>query len=173
MKNKNRSKKSILCVAALTALFLASCGKKEDESALLLGKNLDVFTSNINLLSVSINSLDPSNADSSKKLLTYIDSMEKSFNELASLPAPETYPDTRLYTEPAALYMSAAAAELHEVYGSAEYDETLSGSAMEKYYYAFECLDALGNYLEGQPVSLSEAPSLSSNTISSDSVSSD
>lgn len=144
------NKRSLLILLVICCISLAACSGKTDKVTDEYVKNMQTFSSNVEILSVSINSIDASSETASADLLTYLDYMDQTFTQMASLEVPENIPDASVLASNAATAMHDSVTLYHEVYGAEIFDGDLELKAKARYDHAFSCVAELGKLLRNE-----------------------
>lgn len=128
-------------------LMLTGCGKNKDIEA--YKSNMTQFFENIQTINDSINQLDPESENIASGLLPLLDSLDKSFTQMASLEVPEEFPGVTELAQDAAKYMSEAVSYYHQAYENGEYDKTSADIAYQNYQIANKRLQYIIQILHG------------------------
>lgn len=138
MKNRNIKLFTLLFVL-LT--FAAGCG---DNAELENYKaNMNQFFENVRIFDSSINSIDPNDENAPAALLPLLDSMNTSFEQMASLEVPDGFPGVDELADEASRYMSEAVSYYHQAYDG----ETFDSAAAEVAYQNYECANVRLQYI--------------------------
>ncbi|MCR5210416.1 MAG: hypothetical protein K6C99_09420 [Lachnospiraceae bacterium] len=155
------NKRSLFIFLIICCISLSACSGKSDKVTEDYVQNMQTFSSNVEILSVSINAIDASSETASSDLLTYLDYMDQTFAQMASLEVPGDLPDAAVLADNAAAAMHESVSLYHEVYGAETYDGDLELKAKAKYDHAFSCVAELGRLLRNEeytiPVDTSNA----------------
>lgn len=118
----------------LSSLFLLTgCGS--DAGLENYKANMNQFFENVEIYNNSINSIDPNSETATSDLLTLLDSMNTTFEQMASLEVPEGFPGVEQLADEASMYMSDAVSCYHQAY-DAEYDSVMEDVAYQYYQQA-------------------------------------
>ncbi len=126
----NTKHKIILLLTVLTAFFLTGCGK--DAELENYKANMNQFFENIRVIDSSINALDPNSETAVSDLLSLLDSMNTSFEQMASLDVPDGFPGVDELADEASEYMSEAVSYYHQAYENG-YNANLEDAARQYY----------------------------------------
>ena len=126
----NTKHKIILLLTVLTAFFLTGCGK--DAELENYKANMNQFFENIRVIDSSINALDPNSETAVSDLLSLLDSMNTSFEQMASLDVPDGFPCVDELADEASEYMSEAVSYYHQAYENG-YNANLEDAARQYY----------------------------------------
>ena len=126
----NTKHKIILLLTVLTAFFLTGCGK--DAELENYKANMNQFFENIRVIDSSINALDPNSETAVSDLLSLLDSMNTSFEQMASLDVPDGFPGVDELADEASEYMSEAVSYYHQSYENG-YNANLEDAARQYY----------------------------------------
>lgn len=138
---------SILLGTFTVLLMLTGCGKNKDIET--YKTNMTQFFENINTINDSINNLDPESENVSQELLPLLDSLDKSFTQMASLEVPEDFPGVAELAQDAGKYMTEAVSYYHQAYENGEYDKTAADIAYQNYQIANSRLQYIIRILHG------------------------
>ena len=128
---KAKSFFTVSVVIPCCLLMLGGCGNKE---ALDTYKaNMNQFFENIKAFDASINAIDPESATAVSELLTLLDSMDRSFAQMASLEVPDGFPGVEQLADEASEYMSEAVSYYHQAFEGEAYDPSLADVAKQNY----------------------------------------
>lgn len=114
----------------LIMFILAGCGKNAELEN--YKANMNQFFENIRIIDSSINSIDPNSETAVTDLLTMLDTMNTSFEQMASLEVPDGFPGVEELADEASQYMSEAVSYYHQAYDG-EYDATMEDVARQNY----------------------------------------
>ncbi len=129
----NAKYKILLLLTFITAFFLTGCGK--DAELENYKANMNQFFENIRVIDSSINALDPNSETAVSDLLSLLDSMNTSFEQMASLNVPDGFPGVDELADEASEYMSEAVSYYHQAY-EGEYNAAFEDAARQNYEYA-------------------------------------
>lgn len=123
------------CLTAIFTIYscltLTGCGNTEEFD--IYRMNMEQFFENVQIFDSSINSLDPESDTAVSDLLSLLDSMEKSFSQMASLEVPDGFPGVADLASEASEYMSEAVSYYHQAFEGDEYDPALADVAKQNY----------------------------------------
>lgn len=125
--------KAYLCTILVSLLLITGCGK--DPGLENYKANMNQFFENIEIYNSSINAIDPNSETATSDLLTLLDSMNTTFEQMASLEVPEGFPGVDQLADEASMYMSDAVSCYHQAYDS-EYDSVMEDVAYQYYQQA-------------------------------------
>lgn len=128
-------------------LMLTGCGKNKNIET--YKANMTQFFENIQTINDSINQLDPESENIASELLPLLDSLDKSFAQMASLEVPEEFPGVTDLAQDAAKYMSEAVSYYHQAYENGKYDKTFADIAYQNYLIANKRLQYIIQILHG------------------------
>lgn len=122
-------------ISVASIFILSGCGK-EDTSINSYKENMTQFFDNMKVLDEAINSLDPSNPNTPTQLLSYLDSMQTSFHQMAALDVPKQFVGIKEISEDACKYMDEAVSCYHKAYEGDYYDANMADIAYQNYVIA-------------------------------------
>lgn len=111
--------------------LLTGCGNKEELEN--YKANMNQFFENVKIFDSSINSIDPESDTAVSELLSLLDSMDKSFAQMASLEVPDGFPGVEQLADEASEYMTEAVSYYHQAFEGEEYDAVLADVAKQNY----------------------------------------
>lgn len=114
----------------LLMLTATGCGKNAELEN--YKANMNQFFENIKIFDSSINAIDPDSETAVSDLLSLLDSMNTSFEQMASLEVPDGFPGVEELADEASEYMSEAVSYYHQAY-EGEYDAALEDVARQNY----------------------------------------
>lgn len=126
----NAKHKILLLISFFTVFFLTGCGK--DTELENYKANMNQFFENIRLIDSSINAIDPNSETAVSDLLSLLDSMNTSFEQMASLNVPSGFPGVEELADEASKYMAEAVSYYHQAY-EGEYNANLEDAARQNY----------------------------------------
>ena len=129
--NISKIKKTIACTLGVLLMISAGCGQKDDLEA--YKTNMNQFFENMKIFNSSINSIDPQSETAPSELLTLLDSMEKSFTQMASLEVPDGFPGVEQLADEASEYMTEAVSCYHQAFEGESYDAAMADVAKQNY----------------------------------------
>ena len=121
----------VLTISFCFVFLLTGCGNKEELEN--YKANMNQFFENIKVFDSSINAIDPESDTAVSELLSYLDSMDKSFAQMASLEVPDGFPGVEQLADEASEYMSEAVSYYHQAFEGEEYYATLADVAKQNY----------------------------------------
>lgn len=119
-----------LLLLFLIMFTLTGCGKNAELEN--YKANMNQFFENIRIIDSSINSIDPNSETAVTDLLALLDTMNTSFEQMASLEVPDGFPGVEELADEASQYMSEAVSYYHQAYDG-EYDATMEDVAHQNY----------------------------------------
>lgn len=141
------SGKRFLFPILLLTLFLTGCGK--DKAVETYRANMTQFFENVQTINDAINQLDPNDENVGDQLLPLLDSLDKSFSQMASLEVPDGFPGVADLASDASKYMTEAVSYYHQAYSGGEYDKTSADIAYQNYQFANKRLQYIVQILHG------------------------
>lgn len=126
----NAKHKFLLLISLFAAFFLTGCGK--DTELENYKANMNQFFENIRVIDSSINAIDPNSETAVSDLLSLLDSMNTSFEQMASLNVPSGFPGVEELADEASEYMAEAVSYYHQAY-EGEYNANLEDAARQNY----------------------------------------
>lgn len=141
------SRKRFLFPVLLLTLFLTGCGK--DKAVETYRANMTQFFENVQTINDAINQLDPNDENVGDQLLPLLDSLDKSFSQMASLEVPDGFPGVKDLATDASKYMTEAVSYYHQAYSGEEYDKTSADIAYQNYQFANKRLQYIVQILHG------------------------
>lgn len=123
-----------LALFFLPVWLLTGCG--EDAELENYKANMNQFFENVRIFDSSINAIDPQSETSVADLLALLDSMDTSFQQMASLEVPDGFPGVAELAGEASMYMSEAVSYYHMAYEGEEFDASLEDVARQNYEFA-------------------------------------
>lgn len=133
----------IVCLS----LLLSGCGKNEELEA--YKSNMNQFFENVRFFDSSINAIDPEADNAVSELLSLLDSMDKSFVQMASLEVPDGFPGVEQLADEASEYMTEAVSCYHQAFEGESFDSALAGVAKQNYDCANLRLQYIVSILHG------------------------
>ena len=131
----------------LLILCLTGCGK--DKAVETYRANMSQFFENVQTINDAINALDPNAENVGDQLLPLLDSLDKSFSQMASLEVPDGFPGVADLAADASKYMTEAVSYYHQAYSGEEYDQTAADIAYQNYQFANKRLQYIVQILHG------------------------
>lgn len=113
------------------SFLLSGCGSNAELDS--YKANMTQFFENIKIYDTSINALDPNSDTAVTELLTLLDSMDKSFAQMASLKVPEGFPGVDELADEASEYMTEAVSYYHQAFEGEAYNASLADVAKQNY----------------------------------------
>ncbi|MCM1136389.1 MAG: hypothetical protein NC400_12545 [Clostridium sp.] len=145
MKNLIVKKLPIVKIATLLAALAAivtGCGEKNADMENYKA-NMAQFFDNVQIFDSSINAIDPNDENAPAALLPLLDSMNTSFEQMASLEVPDGFPGVDELADEASRYMSEAVSYYHQAYDGESFD----AAAAEVAYQNYECANVRLQYI--------------------------
>lgn len=139
--------KRLLFPLLFLILFLTGCGK--DKAVETYRTNMTQFFENVQTINDAINQLDPNDENIGDQLLPLLDSLDKSFSQMASLEVPDGFPGVKDLATDASKYMTEAVSYYHQAYNGEEYDKTSADIAYQNYQFANKRLQYIVQILHG------------------------
>lgn len=134
MKKLNFKKKTAftrhLLLLFLMTFTLTGCGKNAELEN--YKANMNQFFENIRVIDSSMNAIDPNSETAVTELLSLLDTMNTSFEQMASLEVPDGFPGVEELADEASQYMAEAVSYYHQAYDG-EYDATMEDVARQNY----------------------------------------
>ena len=131
----------------LTALMLTACG--EDPELAEFKKNMDDFCTKISEIDSDINSIDAKSEYATSELLSYLDELNRVFQDFSKLDFPEEFDDLEWLADEASEYMTEAVKSYHEAYGSGSYNEAMAEYARQNYSRSYKRIQIIITLLHG------------------------
>lgn len=138
MKNLN-----VKFLIVLIVLLTAATGCGDNAEIENYKANMNQFFENVRIFDSSINAIDPSDENAPAALLSLLDSMNTSFEQMAALEVPGGFPGVDELADEASRYMSEAVSCYHQAYEGESFDAT----AAEMAYYNYECANVRLQYI--------------------------
>lgn len=132
LKKKKSFRPQLMLIIAFL-LLITGCGK--DAEIETYKANMNQFFENVRIYDSSINAIDPDSETAVADLLALLDSMNISFEQMASLEVPDGFPGVEELADEASAYMSEAVSYYHQAYEN-EYNASLESAARQNYEYA-------------------------------------
>lgn len=127
----------------LIVLLTAATGCGDNAEIENYKANMNQFFENVRIFDSSINAIDPSDENAPAALLSLLDSMNTSFEQMAALEVPGGFPGVDELADEASRYMSEAVSCYHQAYEGESFDAT----AAEMAYYNYECANVRLQYI--------------------------
>lgn len=145
-------KLSLLSLTLATLTLIVGCGKVNEVSPELIAYKDDLtnFYNDVSIANAEIKNISYTDKDSIKELLTQLDKVNDAFNEFAEIPIPEEYLSTEELADQAAELMNDAILLYHEALEGEEIDNVKALQAENKYNQAIECINYIGQILQGK-----------------------
>lgn len=112
-------------------LFLTGCGSNAELDN--YKANMNQFFENIKTFDTAINAIDPETETAVTELLSLLDSMDTSFQQMASLPVPEGFPGVEELADEASSHMTEAVSYYHQAFEAEPFDTILADVAKQNY----------------------------------------
>lgn len=129
--NISTIKKTIACTLSALMILSAGCGQKDELET--YKTNMNQFFENMKVFDASINAIDAQSETAPGELLTLLDSMEKSFTQMASLEVPDGFPGVDQLADEASEYMTEAVSCYHQAFEGEEFDSIMADVAKQNY----------------------------------------
>lgn len=137
-----------LPVYLLCACVLAGCGSNAELEN--YKANMNQFFENVRVFDSSINAIqNPESDQAVAELLSLLDSMDASFQQMASLEVPDCFPGVDELADDASMYMSEAVSYYHMAYEGGGFDASLEDVAHQNYVIANTRLQYIVSILHG------------------------
>ncbi len=143
-------KKAILMSLLFILLALSGCASKQDQELAVYKANMEQFFSNVRTINDAINALDLTAEDAGDKLLSYLDALDRSVQQMAALEVPPGFPGAAEYAEDAASCMTQAVSYYHEAYDGGACNASYEDAAYQYYERANNDLKQLILILRGE-----------------------
>lgn len=142
-------KKINLLMLAICLLFLAGCGKSNEQLD-TFHDDMDSFYNSLSTTVNALESIDPQSETAVDDMLSQLDSMTVLFESLASMEYPEPFESIQETAISASEYMNTAAELYHEAYADGAYDDSLAEAAAENYSRAMKRINYVAILLQGR-----------------------
>lgn len=143
--------KRVLFIFAFCMMFacmLTGCGKNNELE--YYKANMNQFFENIRIFDSSINAIqNPESDQAVEELLSLLDAMDTSFQQMASLDVPDCFPGVDELADDASMYMSEAVSYYHMAYEGGSFDASLEDVARQNYVFANTRLQYIISILHG------------------------
>lgn len=133
----------------LFVLLTAATGCGDNAELENYKANMNQFFENVMVFDSSINSIDPNDENAPAALLPLLDSMNTSFEQMASLEVPDGFPGVDELADEASRYMSEAVSYYHMAYEGESFDSAAAEVAYQNYECANERLQYIVSILHG------------------------
>ena len=140
-------KRKALIALLASAFILCACGS--DKNIASYKANMEQFFENIDTINESINSIDPESDNATETLLSYLDLLDKSCAQMATLEVPEKLDGLQDVAAKVSEDMTQAVALYHTAYDG-EYNEDAETRAYEMYSKANSELKYIVKVLHGE-----------------------
>ena len=138
----------LLTCCILFFCMLTGCGKNEELEN--YKANMNQFFENVRVFDSSINAIqNPESDEAVAELLSLLDSMDASFQQMASLEVPDHFPGVDELADDASMYMSEAVSYYHMAYEGGGFDASLEDAARQNYIFANKRLQYIVSILHG------------------------
>lgn len=138
----------LLSLYILFVYTLTGCGKNEELEA--YKANMNQFFENVRVFDASINAIqNPETDQAVAELLSLLDSMDTSFQQMAALDVPDCFPGVEELADDASMYMSEAVSYYHMAYEGGGFDASLEDAARQNYVFANTRLQYIISILHG------------------------
>lgn len=138
----------LICLIGIMLLVMGGCSGREDID--YYKANMEQFFKNIETLDGLINNIDVSQPDYTDTLLGYLDQVDKSFGQMATLEVPTTFVGVKELAVDASENMSVAVEKYHSAYEGEEFDTTLEYEAFQYYSKANREIHYIIRILQGE-----------------------
>lgn len=118
------------CFVVSSILFTGCKGNAELDN---YKANMTQFFENIQAFDTAINSINPESETAVTDLLSLLDSMDKNFQQMASLEVPEGFPGVEELADEASDYMTEAVSYYHQAFEAEPFDTVLADVAKQNY----------------------------------------
>ena len=143
-----RRKIFLFSLYTLFAYTLTGCGKEDELEN--YKANMNQFFENVRVFDAPINAIENPESDQAvSELLTLLDSMDTSFQQMAALEVPDCFPGVEELADDASMYMSEAVSYYHMAYEGGGFDASLEDVAMQNYAFANTRLQYIISILHG------------------------
>ncbi len=143
-----KARLSALPLCALCVCLLSGCGDNQELEN--YKANMNQFFENIRIFDSSINAIqNPESDEAVAELLSLLDSMDTSFQQMASLEVPDCFPGVDELADDASRYMSEAVSYYHMAYEGGGFDASLEDIAQQNYVFANTRLQYIVSILHG------------------------
>lgn len=149
MRTRDNRKISMIISAFLISVSILLSGCGENEELTYYKTNMNQFFENVEFFDSSINAIDPESETAPQELLSLLDSMDKSFSQMAELEVPDDFPGVEQLADEASEYMSSAVSYYHQAFDGEEYDSSMADIAKQYYDYANVRLQYIVSILHG------------------------
>lgn len=129
--NIMKFRKTIACMLSALIITFAACGQNAELET--YKTNMNQFFENMKVFDSSINGINPESETAPAELLSLLDSMEKSFTQMASLEVPEGFPGVEQLADEASEYMTEAVSCYHQAFDGDTYDSVMADVAKQNY----------------------------------------
>ncbi len=137
-----------LSACLLLAGTLSGCGSNAELEN--YKANMNQFFENVKVFDSSINAIqNPESDQAVTELLALLDSMDTSFQQMASLEVPDCFPGVDELADDASMYMSEAVSYYHMAYEGGDFDASLEDAARQNYVIANTRLQYIVSILHG------------------------
>ncbi len=148
MKLYTIHKKLLVLLSVISMLLL--CGCQTNQQLETYKANMNQFFENITVFDNSINAIDPQSETAVTDLLYLLDSMDKSFSQMASLEVPDHFPGVEELADEASSYMTEAVSHYHQAFEGETYNTALADVAKQNYDRANIRLQYIVSILHGE-----------------------
>ncbi len=142
----------LLLTALLLSVTFAGCGEKNPEINQFIDA-IDAFCSEVAAIDASINQIDAQSESAKDELLLYLDQLEQTFQNFASIPVPADYSYMEELADEASSYMTTAVSAYHEAFGENSYNEYTAEYARQNYERAYKRVTVILKLLHGEDIS--------------------
>ncbi len=141
----------------LAAAALSACGT--DPEITQFKKEVDAFCTSVAELHESINGIDAQSDDSAALVLTYLDQLDRQFQDFAELDFPKEYDYLEPLADEAGDYMTEAVNSYHQVYESEAFNKDTAAYARENSARALKRVQIIMSILRGEDPSAAQTDS--------------
>ena len=143
----HKTKTLILSCFIISVMLFSGCkGNAELDN---YKANMTQFFENIQAFDSAINSINPESETAVSDLLSLLDSMDKNFQQMASLEVPDGFPGVEELADEASDYMTEAVSYYHQAFEAEPFDTVLADVAKQNYDRANLRLQYIVSILHG------------------------
>lgn len=146
-----KKKLLLLLSALLLCLLLTGCGENPEISNFI--EAIDSFCNEVAAIDAGINQIDAQSELAKDELLTYLDQLDRIFQNFAALPVPADYSYMEELADEASSYMTTAVSAYHEAFGASSYNEYTADYARQNYERAYKRVTVILKLLHGEDIS--------------------
>lgn len=137
-----------LLLAFCFVVSVAGCGKNIELDE--YQKDMDKFFSEIEVIHVKMNSINPESETALDELFKCLDELDKQFKSMAALTVPKEFSNIENLADEASENMSLAVENYHNAYSDDSYNEYTAATADEYYKRANKRLQYMIDILHGE-----------------------